>query len=256
MSSPENRPYNLLAKFYDELLPEMGEINRHARSKMLHELFDDIDSVCDLACGSGLTTLDFARAGKRVCAVDNSPEFCRIVRERARDDGLRVKVLRADMRNFRLPMQVDLITCENAALNHLANHGDIGKVCQAVHRALRPGGHFLFDVETLLSFREQFTSGHWQQSPRFLVAMHGTTTEGGRRCRLDVEWFLPRGKLWSHRQETIVHIAWTDQEIKRALRVAGFEKPLFQDGQDVRPPIPGSKRGYDAYYLARKPLKS
>ncbi len=254
MSSNENRPYSLLAKFYDELIPT-GDMNHHARAKMLDGLMEGIDSACDLACGSGRTALNLARSVQRIFAVDNSPEFCRTVRARARENGLRIKVLRADMRNFRLPETVDLVTCEQAALNNLANRRDLGKVFRAVHRAVRPGGYFLFDVNTALSFREQVSGGHWQQSPRFLLAMHASTIEDGLQCRLDLEWFLPRGKLWSHQQETIFHVAWMDREIQQALRAAGFNKPLLRDGMDVRPPGFCAKRGYDVYYLARKPLK-
>jgi SAM-dependent methyltransferase len=253
--SNENRPYGLLARFYDELLPSgMSEVNRHARGVMLGSRLEDIGSVCDLACGSGGTALDLARTGRRVYAVDNSAEFCRIVRSRTRQEGLRVKVLRADMRDFHLPEQVDLITCEFAALNNLANHRDIAKVFQAVFRALRPGGYFLFDVNTLLAQKEQCPETQWTESPRFILVMRGTLLDPkGRQVRLDFEWFLPEGKLWRHRRETVFNIGWTDREIRQALRTAGFEKLLTRDGMDVRPPIPGAKRGYDAYYLTRKP---
>jgi hypothetical protein len=52
-------------------------------------------------------------------AVDLSPIMCRLVREKARRAGEVLRVLCADMRSFRLPERVDLITCEGDAINHV-----------------------------------------------------------------------------------------------------------------------------------------
>jgi cyclopropane fatty-acyl-phospholipid synthase-like methyltransferase len=44
--------------------------------------------------------------------VDLSPVMCRRAREKAREAGLPLRVIHADMREFRLPELVDLVTCE------------------------------------------------------------------------------------------------------------------------------------------------
>ncbi len=255
MAITDNPPFRLLAKFYDEVLPGISEMNRHARAKMLDGKLDGARTVCDLACGSGSTALDLARAGKRVFAVDNSAEFCRVVRSRAKDEKLPIKVLRADMRDFALPEQVDLLTCEFAALNNLADHADSPKVFAAVYRALRPGGWFAFDVNTLTAQIEQSHGTHWIESPRFRLVMRCSTDPDGRRTTLGCEWFVPVKRLWRHVRESYVNIAWSEREIRRALKGAGFERPIIRDGVDVRPPGFAVKRGYDIYYLVRKPLK-
>jgi len=58
--------------------------------------------------------------------------------------------------------------------------------------------------------------------------------------------------MWRHVRETLWHVCWTDAEIRRALRLAGFELLRSVDGQDVRQKMASEKRGTDAYYLARK----
>ena len=63
--------------------------------------------MCDLACGSGQTAIELARDGKHVFAVDSAPRFCARVRAKARAEKLDVRVIRADMRRFRLPERVD-----------------------------------------------------------------------------------------------------------------------------------------------------
>jgi hypothetical protein len=53
-------------------------------------------------------------------------------------------------------------------------------------------------------------------------------------------------------RETLWHVCWTGAEIRQGLRKAGFDLVQRFDGFDVRPKMPGVRRGTDAYYLARK----
>jgi SAM-dependent methyltransferase len=66
--------------------------------------------------------------------------------------------MRGDMRNFRLPERGDLVLCEFDALNHVPRKEDLARVANSVSRALRPGGHFFFDVNNRLAF-EKFWPG-------------------------------------------------------------------------------------------------
>lgn len=255
---PNPTPYGLLARFYDTLADYAPAMNRHAREKILGETLHQIHSACDLACGSGETALDLARRGLRVYAVDLSPTFCRTTREKARRARLKVRVLAADMRRFHLPRPVDLITCEFAALNNLPRPSDLLPAFRAVARALRPatagrpGGWFLFDLNTPRSLREQMQITEWMEKPEFKLLLRGRYDRKRRAGILTFEWFTPAGKLWRHQRESVDHIAWSDAEIRRSLRRAGFGRIRFFDGLAVRPRLPGAKRGYDSYYLAQK----
>ncbi len=247
-----NPPYRLLARYYERFIPEAPGMNRRARGRILGRALGRVRTACDLACGTGAGALDLARAGAAVYAVDLSPVFCRIAREKARRARLPVRVLRQDMRALRLPERVDLVTCEFSALNNLDRPGELGRVFRAVARALRPGGLFLFDVNTPLAHREQVAGTYWFEAPGFKLVLRASLGPDGRRARCDLEWFIPEGGLWRHRRETYHNICWSDREIRRTLRATGFERPRFFEGVDVRPRIPGAKRGHDAYYLARR----
>jgi SAM-dependent methyltransferase len=247
-----NRPYSLLARFYDRLIPGVPEMNRHAREAILGKRLRGFASACDLACGSGDTALDLARLGLDVQAVDLSPTFCKILRDEARRAGARIRVLRADMRSFRLRESVDLLVCEFAALNNLDLREDLSKVFRCVARALKPGGSFAFDVNTPLSFETQVPKGEWIDQPDFKLVMHGVVEDGGRRLPLHLEWFLPERGRFRHVRETIVHVCWTEAEIRSALRAAGFGKIRTFDGADVRPRSMGTPRGTDLYFLAER----
>ncbi|AMY07907.1 Transcriptional activator CadC [Luteitalea pratensis] len=249
---PINAPYALLARFYDVLCGYAAPINRHARRQILCAVLPSVKSVCDVGCGTGETALDLARHGLEVDALDDSRVFCETVRARARRAGLAVTVHCDDMRDFRLPRPVDLVLAEFASLNNLADRRDLPRVMHAVARALADGGWFCFDVNTPRSLRVEYPQTFWLEDSRFKLVQHGSVETDGRRARLDFEWLLPAGRLWRHVRETLWHVSWTDSEIKQALRVAGFELVRYFDGVDVRPQRPGTTRGTDAYYLARK----
>ena len=250
--APVNAPYALLARHYGVLCSYAGPMNRHARGRILRTVLPKVHSVCDVGCGSGETALELARRGLEVHAVDNSPVFCEAVRGSARRAGLKVVVHCDDMRDFTLPRPVDLVLAEFASLNNLADRRDLPQVFNAVARALTDCGWFCFDVNTPLALRTQYPQTYWIDDERFKLVQHGRVEADGRRARIDFEWLVPSGRKLRHVRETVWHVCWTNAEIRRALLAAGFELVRTFDGIDVRPRMPGEKRGTDTYYLARK----
>jgi len=57
--------------------------------------------------------------------------MCRLARSKARRAGANVNISPADMRTFRLPEPVDLITCEFDAVNHVPRKSDLARVASA-----------------------------------------------------------------------------------------------------------------------------
>ena len=92
------RPYRWLAEHYDEMFGSLRAPIDDARQHVLKRILPHVSSACDLACGTGTTALSFVRAGIRTFAVDLSPVMCRAARIKARNAGLPLKVMRADMR--------------------------------------------------------------------------------------------------------------------------------------------------------------
>jgi SAM-dependent methyltransferase len=252
---PVNEPYGLLAQYYDHLCDYAAALNRHARSQILRTVLPKVQRVCDLACGSGETAVELARRGLEVHAVDLSPVFCETVRSKARKAGVTVHVHCQDMRDLALPRPVDLVLAEFASLNNLADRRDLSRVLEAVARALPAHGWFLFDVNTPRSLRMEYPPTYYfDEDPAFRLVQRGHIEKDGR-ARLNFDWFVPAGRsgrLWRHARETFWHVSWTNREIMRALRRAGFDRVRTFDGIDVRPRQPYQRRGTDAYYLGRK----
>ena len=248
----EPEPYRWLAEYYDEVFtPSMAPLRR-ARKKLLGRILPQVKSACDLACGTGATALEFARGGIETFAVDLSPVMCRLTCEKAMRERVPVQVIQGDMRSFRLPHAVDLVTCESDALNHVGMRSDLQLVVKAVARALQPGGYFLFDVNNARGFKRYWTGNVWLEKPGVLLVMRNGHSKDARHAWSDLEWFVREGERWRRRHERVEEVCWTRREIEHAMRGAGFD---WLHAWDAAPFFSGNEmvtRGCHTFYLARK----
>jgi SAM-dependent methyltransferase len=253
MKSVPVRPYHYLALYYDSMFLEFGQkVGRPMRNEILGPLMKNVHSACDLACGTGTAALDLARQGIRTYAVDLSPGMCRAARAKAKRAAVKIQVIRADMRDFRLPEPVDLITCEFDAINHVPAKEDLKQVAACAAAALTPGGHFCFDANNLLSFKKVWRGAWWNEQPGVVMVMRSNYDAKRRMGVSDVEWFIQEGKLWRRRSERVEEVCWTATEIRETLRAAGFGRIRTWDqarffGKDF--PL---TKGCRTVWLARK----
>lgn len=250
------KPYHWLAEYYDEFFAPARVPIDAARRKILAPVLRDVRTACDLACGTGATAMELAREGIAMTAVDISPRMCRLSRAKARAAGVRLRVIRADMRTFRLNEPVDLITCEGDALNHIPRRTDLARVARAVARALRPGGYFYFDVNNSRGFEVYWTGTVCLEKPGVMLVMRNGHNRQANRAWSDIDWFVRNGRNWRRRHERVEEVCWSAGEITRTFQAAGFDDacgwdaaPFWAAGEDKASPV---NRGCRTLYLARK----
>jgi SAM-dependent methyltransferase len=246
------RSYAELAHRYDDLFaPIRGPIDS-ARERILARILPSVRSACDLGCGTGTTTLALAHRGIQMCAVDLSPAMCRITREKTRRAGLQVRVIRDDMRDFRLPNPVDLITCEGDALNHIPNKSDLASVAQSAARALNPGGHFFFDINNRAGFKRYWTGTMFTERPGLILYMRNGNDYPNDRAWTDIDLFVQNGRSWRLFRERVEEVCWSLAEIQTTFQNAGFDRIRSWDATPFFEGNPIMRRGCRSFYLARK----
>ncbi|MCU4799832.1 class I SAM-dependent methyltransferase [Halobacteria archaeon HArc-gm2] len=102
--------------------------------------------VLELACGTGRVYLELLRAGIDVDGIDLSEDVLEVLREKADDEGLDPSVWQADMADFAVDREYDLIYCPFNSVQHLLTVDDQLGALTSVYEALSPGGQFVFDV--------------------------------------------------------------------------------------------------------------
>jgi SAM-dependent methyltransferase len=116
--------------------------------------------LLDLACGEGTFAVAMARRGIHVIGIDQSHDMLKLARQRARRERVGVRFLHMDMRSLQFINEFDLVTCWYDSLNYLLKPDHLKKTFSGVFRALRRGGLFIFDMNTIYAL-----SVFWQQYP-------------------------------------------------------------------------------------------
>lgn len=214
-------------------------------------------TVVDLACGTGSASLIFAASGMQVTGIDRSSAMLDRARAAASEAGLHVTWSEQDMRSFEIDRPVDLVTSFYDAINYLTEDGDIAHVFERVARALRPGGLFVFDMNT----REKFSAA-WNES--CYIAVDRDDLFG-----IYQSWFQPESGispltmtffvrtdagLWERFDEEHIERAYPLDEVKEMLDTAGFDVRATLDYADRFPRFggPGSERSHRVVFVAER----
>ena len=105
--------------------------------------------VLDLACGTGNMSILFARDNYQVTGVDRSSGMLEVARQKAKEEGLEINFIEADLCSFQVKERYDLAISLFDSLNYILKLEDLKKVFKNVYDSLRDGGIFVFDVNTI-----------------------------------------------------------------------------------------------------------
>ncbi len=94
--------------------------------------------LLDVGAGTGRVTLDLARCGHEVTALDVDARLLAVLRDRAR--GLAVETVPADARDFRLERRFGLCLVPMQTIQLLGGGGGRRRFLEHVRAHLRPGG--------------------------------------------------------------------------------------------------------------------
>ena len=179
-------------------------------------------TMVDIACGTGTLALLMARRGWRVVGVDASAGMLAEAVKKPEGPRDRVTFLRQDMRSFRLSAPVDVATCLFDSLNHVLSAGGLLRAFAATHRALLPGGYFIFDMNNELCFRQLWTSTQAVHHSDFMMVLENSFSAAQRLAQSRVSVFLKQGGRYVQKNETVRERWYPDQEVAALLTRAGF----------------------------------
>ncbi|MCA6214504.1 class I SAM-dependent methyltransferase [Thermococcus bergensis] len=140
--------YTVLAEYYDAIYRKRAE-----RVKMeidfVEEIFKkdakrEVKRILDLACGTGIPTLELAERGYDVIGLDLHEEMLKVARRKAEERDLGVEFLQGDALEITFENEFDAITMFFSSIMYF-DEKNLKKLFNGVVKALRPGGVFIAD---------------------------------------------------------------------------------------------------------------
>ncbi|MFN3324480.1 MAG: class I SAM-dependent methyltransferase [Bryobacteraceae bacterium] len=211
-----------LAYIHDRGFSEFALRSSSGLLRILRRYSIDRGFVADLGCGNGIWARQLTFAGYRALGIDASPAMIRLARRNAPAAQFRV----ASLVDGTLP-KCDAVTAIGEALSY-AFHGDasgrrIGAFFRRVHRALAPGGVFIFDFARTgrepagMPRKSYWTGDNWA------VLVEAEEDAGRRLLTRQLVSFRMVGRCYRRVEETHVLRLYEGGELEERLAAAGFE---------------------------------
>jgi SAM-dependent methyltransferase len=205
--------------------------------------------MLDLACGTGTLALMMARQGWKVWGIDKSEGMLLEAGKKLEGRNLPVTLLRSDIRRFRLPEKVSLVTSLFDSLNHLASSRDLLQTFQCIHKSLLRCGYLIFDVNNELCFKTLWTRSETVHHKDFELILRNNYDPLRKSARSHVTLFIQRGKFYERLRENVDERYFPQDELSFLLQQAGFRVLENEDFNFTPDPNVGKIK---SWWVARK----
>ena len=231
--------YDSLAASYDGLMID-GSYRKRAEwlDRQLRKSAIPVHTVLDLACGTGTISCLLAQKGYQVTATDGSEEMLtQAMQKAAALEGQLPLFLHQTMPRLRLLEPVDAAVSPLDSLNYLTREKDIRETFCRVYRWLKPGGQFIFDVNTPYKLRRMDGQMYMDENEDSFCVWRTFFSERTQVCTYQVDLFRARADgAWDRDFEEHRERAWTQEELRTYLTDAGFTDIRLTGDLTLRPP--------------------
>ena len=231
--------YDALAASYDGLMADGGYRKRAEwLDRQLKKSAIPVHTVLDLACGTGTISCLLAQKGYQVTATDGSEEMLtQAMQKAAALEGRPPLFLHQTMPRLRLLEPVDAAVSTLDSLNYLTREKDIRETFCRVYRWLKPGGQFIFDVNTPYKLRRMDGQMDMDETEDSFCVWRTFFSERTRVCTYQVDLFrLRRDGTWDRDFEEHRERAWSEAQLRQFLAEAGFQNVTVTGDLTMKPP--------------------
>lgn len=195
--------------------------------------------LLDVCCGHGRHATVLAQWGLHVTGFDLSAPFLQVARERARQEGVPLELVRADVRAFPFRTATfDMAISMFTSFGYFEDDQENAWVLHEVARVLKPEGRYILDLANLDFVRHQPPASQWEHEG---ARVHTTYiyNEASRRAITCRTATFPNGRTEVY--ESSVRM-YEPEEIKQLLLQAGLRPHKVYGSYDGEPLHPSRKR--------------
>ncbi len=182
--------------------------------------------LLDIACGEGSFAVAMSKLGYDVTGIDQSPKMIELARERAREEKAPVTFIVEDMRSIPFEAEYDLCTCFFDSLNYMLRVNDLQEAFQNAYRALRPGGYYIFDMNTIYGLAVDWMRAETyiqNEADDFMEIHRQSFDYENQVATMEITIFKKRKELWERIDETHQERGYPIADIQFLLNQTGFE---------------------------------
>jgi len=227
-------PYERYAEIYDRI--GQRQFGQRLAGALLADPsfgFEKIESIADLACGTGAAALRFADAGYRVLGVDRSPQMLEQAALSATRANLTIDWLCQDLRDLALPSSIDLAVSFYDSINYILDNADLERVFSRVAKSLSAGGRFVFDLNSRRRLAEGWADATMiaADDDDLFVVYRSTWDEETSRSPLHLTAFVrtENGAAWERFDEEHIERGYRIDEVVETLIRSGFPRVDVRD---------------------------
>jgi len=185
-------------------------------------------TILDVACGSGIPTVLLAQKGYRMIGVDRSREMLAVLESKR--GNLPIKLVCADIRDFKISEPVDAAISLYDSINYLLTEEDLERCFGCVFKSLVGQGIFVFDMNTVYGLSEGWGTRTITRETEEIVSIWQNSYDRQTKVSTLHLTFWEKmgdGTLGERYEEIHEERAYTVEEVRRALRAAGFSETHF-----------------------------
>jgi SAM-dependent methyltransferase len=186
-------------------------------------------SVLDMCCGPGRHSLELARRGYRVTAVDRNPEYLDRAKTMAHKENLALEFIQEDMRLFQRPDGFHLALNLYTSFGYFENPGEDRQVVQNLLVSLKAEGRLIMELMGREVLTRVFRERDWQptEDGAFFLEERKPNSDW---TWMDNRWILIKeGRIKEYNLKLRIY---GGADLARVLLESGFRKvELFGDLQ-------------------------
>lgn len=224
------KPYRKFAEVYDRMGADHHSVHMVEYIVKLMDKFEsEPTNGLDLCCGTGTAIKLLTAYGLDMTGLDRSASMLKEAKKKLRGHG--VRLVKGELPRFRIYQnksskklsRFDLVTSFYDSLNYMASEQELKTTFRSVFLHLRPGGHFIFDMNTPQALKTIWDSQVWGGVKDDVAwIFRNRHDEANNEADCMATFFVKRGKLWERFDETHTERAYPHPVMKRILRAAGF----------------------------------
>lgn len=210
--------------------------------------------ILDVACGEGSFAVAMSKQGFALTGIDQSPRMIELAQARAMKEDVVVNFLVEDMRSLSFDAAFDLATCFFDSLNYLLTVTDLQEVFQGVYNALRPGGSFIFDMNTIYGLAVDWMreETYLQNDSDNFVEIHRQSFDYENQiATMLITVFKREGEHWERIDELHQERGYSLADIQFLLLNTGFEITGMYGSLSTRTDVHTTTPR--VWFVARKP---